>query len=268
MENNKLLSKIVDIRVELLGKLDKGGKNTYSKYDYFQLADFMPYILKACQEKKIYTKFWIGYEKFELPKTITDSPVITEEGKYVPHTSTTENFQYKEFAYLKLVDLETGEEELYKKETANVSVSGAQPIQNAGGKTTYMRRYMYMDAFEITENDFVEENTGKPEKVETKAATKKTTAVKKVEETKVEELPVTDVAVTNDLPFEEPKKEIPSGLMTMDTKVKIATYMKEKGLNPQTEILKCAQELGVDVPQLKEEHYEKIIEIINNSHIG
>lgn len=267
MENNKLLSKIVDIRVELLGKLDKGGKNTYSKYEYFQLADFMPYILKACQEKKIYTKFWIGYEKFELPTTIA-TDIINTGDVNVPHTTTTENFQYKEFAYLKLVDLETGEEELYKKETANVSVSGAQPIQNAGGKTTYMRRYMYMDAFEITENDFVEENTGKPEKVETKAATKKTTAVKKVEETKVEEIPVTDIAVTNDLPIEEPvKEEVPSGLMTMDTKVKIATYMKEKGLNPQTEILKCAQELGVDVPQLREEHYEKIIQIVDNSHI-
>jgi hypothetical protein len=265
MENNKLFSKIVDIRVELLGKLDKGGKNTYSKYDYFQLSDFMPYILKACQDKKIYTKFWIGYEKFDLPKTIVET-TIEVAGLNAPQNTITENFQYKEFAYLKLVDLETGEEELYKKETANVNVSGAQPIQNAGGKTTYMRRYMYMDAFEITENDFVEENTGKPEKAETKTATKKTT-VKTVETPKVEET-TTDIAAVNDLPFEEPKADtVPSGLMTMDTKVKIATYMKEKGLNPQTEILKCAQELGVDVPQLREEHYEKIIDIVNNSHI-
>ena len=41
-----LKSKINEIRLELSKDMGKSGKNTYSKYDYFQLKDFMPNMLK------------------------------------------------------------------------------------------------------------------------------------------------------------------------------------------------------------------------------
>ena len=83
-----------------------------------------------------------------------------------------DNFQYVEYAYVLVVDVESGAEELFKKETKEVTLQASQPIQNLGGKNTYMKRYMYMDVFEINENDSVEEETGAPANVETKVETK------------------------------------------------------------------------------------------------
>ena len=254
-----LESKLLAIRVELLGDLEKSGENKFSHYDYFQLKDFIPQIIRLCDKHGVYTKFWMDYERIELPGKITTQ--ITEDGKEI--TIKEENFDYKEFAYLKAINLENPEEEeLYKKETASVRIQGAQDIQNHGGKSTYMKRYMYMDMFEIVENDIVEENTGKPVKVETK--TTKTSASKPVTKTvstKAEPTTV-DTYVTNDAPTtttlaaEVPKTE--GELMTMDHKVELANYMKEKGLDPRTTIVEAAKNLGVDVPYLREEHFETI----------
>jgi hypothetical protein len=47
----------------------------------------------------------------------------------------------------------TAEVEIGKKRDGT---GGAEPIQNLGGKITYMRRYMLMTAFEMVESDIVE----------------------------------------------------------------------------------------------------------------
>lgn len=48
---------------------------------------------------------------------------------------------------------ETAEVEIGKKKDGS---GGADPIQNLGGKITYMRRYLLMNAFEIIESDRVD----------------------------------------------------------------------------------------------------------------
>lgn len=255
-----LESKLLAIRLELLGDLEKSGENKFSHYDYFQLKDFIPQIIRLCDKHGVYTKFWMDYEKIALPGKVTTQ--ITEDGKEI--TIREENFDYKEFAYLKAINLENPEEEeLYKKETANVRIQGAQDIQNHGGKSTYMKRYMYMDMFEIVENDFVEENTGAPTKVETKTAPKATSKpVTKPVATKVEPT-IPNETVATETPTTPVVQNTEGELMTMDHKVELSNYMKEKGLDPRTTIVEAAKHVGVDVPYLKEEHFEVIKKFVD-----
>lgn len=46
---------------------------------------------------------------------------------------------------------------VWKTNTAEVALQGGQAIQNLGGKHTYMRRYMFMGAYEISEGDAVDQ---------------------------------------------------------------------------------------------------------------
>lgn len=261
-----LKSKINEIRLLLSTEMAKSGKNTYSKYDYFQLKDFMPRALALFNEKGVYTKFWVGLKKIELPAEKITKTVFDENGVKTGEAVTEkENFEYKEYAFLEVTNLDNEEEvERYEKETANCLLSGAQPIQNLGGKSTYMKRYMYMDLLEISENDKVEEETGKPVKVETKTATKKAPVTKKVETKPVSEVKPAD--------FEPKKAEqevtpvaevVTDGLMSMSHKVELANYIKEKGMDPRNTIVEIAKELNTDVPQLKESDYEKIKAMID-----
>ena len=278
--NNNLYAKLNVVRVELSKSLEKSGKNNYSKYDYFQLKDFMPQALALCNEQGLFTKFWIDKEKIELPsKKVTQylngenqSEIVTEEN----------NFQYVEYAYVLVVDVESGAEELFKKETREVTLQASQPIQNLGGKTTYMKRYMYMDVFEINENDSVEEETGAPvtaeTKVETKPKSRKKPAVQEVSTqpaatpaTPYDFMPQTTMQVApQEVPVAAPVEVAPQSteenteaLMSMETKISLAETIKNAGLDPRTAIIEFAQALGTDVPFLKETDKDKILEMIN-----
>ena len=273
---NNLYAKLNVVRLELSKEMNKSGKNTYSKYDYFQLKDFMPRAIELCNENGLFTKFWIDKEKQELPSKTTTTHINNDEGAIVEEVITKEeNFTYTEYANLLVIDVETGEEDLFKKETANVSLQAAQPIQNLGGKSTYMKRYMYMDVFEINENDAVEEQTGKPVVAESKPVTAAKPAVKKVETkpavTKVETKPVEPVVEVKEEPVVESKVEptieasvevVSEELMSMDTKIMIAGEIKKAGLDPRGEIVEFAKALGTDVPLLKESDKDKILKML------
>lgn len=264
-----LKSKINEIRYELSKTMNKSGKNDYSHYDYFQLKDFMPQALELFNEKGVYTEFWISRDKYEMPGKTTITRVLNENGTIASEVETKENaWEWKEFAHLLAVNLddETDTIEL-TKETANVQLQASQPIQNLGGKTTYMKRYMYMDLLEINENDKVEEETGKPTKVETKTTTKKSTSKPAVTPVTTKVEPV--VAPT---PVEQPVTPMPeppveqhvetSDLMTMETKLLLANRIKELGGDPRTKILEIAKNLGTDVPLLKESDKDTIMSMI------
>ena len=263
-----LKSKINEIRYELSKEMNKSGKNDYSKYSYFQLKDFMPQALELFNDKGVYTEFWISRDRYDLPGKTTITRAFNENGEVYNEIETKEeNFEYKEFAHLLAVNLDDEEDTIeLTKETANVQLQASQPIQNLGGKTTYMKRYMYMDLLEINENDKVEEETGKPVKVETKTTTRKTTkkpAVSTVS-TKVEPVPE---PVKQELPTNQTGEEVTqqvdaSDLMTMETKLMLANRIKELGGDPRTKILEIAKQLGTDVPLLKESDKDTIISMI------
>lgn len=256
MEKKSLKNKINAIRLELSKEMNKSGKNTYSKYDYFQLKDFMPQAIALMNEQGVYTEFNMYKKKFDLGGKKTTNYVTDENGVQIASSVVEEeNFEYNEVAVLDVYNIDDEKDTIHlEKETASVNLQAAQPIQNLGGKNTYMKRYMYMDLFEINENDKVEEETGKPVTTEVKATktTKpKTTAVEtKVEEPKVE-VEETTVVETD-------------GLMSMSRKVELANYIKEKGGVPKDIMNEVASSLGLDVATIKESDYENIKKEIDN----
>lgn len=109
------------MRVALQEKdIKKSGHNDYGKYDYFELSDFLPEINKLALENNIVCIY-----------EITDKDAIL-------HIADMEDFENR-------ID--------FRIPIAELSLKGANAIQNVGGLTTYTRRYLYMIAFEIAEND-------------------------------------------------------------------------------------------------------------------
>ena len=267
MTKVNLKSKINEIRYELSKKMNKSGKNDYSKYDYFQLKDFMPQALELFNDRGVYTEFWVSKDKYELPSKTTISRTFNENGEIATETEIKEeNFEYKEFAHLLAVNLDDEDDTIeLTKETAEVRLQAAQPIQNLGGKTTYMKRYMYMDLLEINENDKVEEETGKPVKVETTRKTTKKPPVSIVSaKTTVAPEPV--ATTESGVPVGEPthKQVDTSDLMSIETKQELANKIIELGGEPRTKIVEIAKELGTDVPFLKESDKDTILNMIEN----
>ena len=56
--------------------------------------------------------------------------------------------------------------------TASLTLKGCNEIQALGGINTYCRRYLYLNALEIVENDLFDAETGKDKKQTIQAATK------------------------------------------------------------------------------------------------
>lgn len=120
-EKKSIYEKLAEMRVELQSKkLVKTGKNTYSKYEYYELSDFLPSCNSIAAAHKTLFKFAIN----------------------------------ENMASLILINLEELEDTIeFSIPTANVSIQGATAMQNIGAVTTYARRYLYMIAMEISEDD-------------------------------------------------------------------------------------------------------------------
>lgn len=118
--------------------LKKNGHNNFQGFDYYEEDDIMPAITKVCLDKGIFTLFEI-------------------------HTDPIDG---REYAYLTAIK---GLEQICQK-LPTAEPSGNNPIQQAGGKFTYMSRYSYMKFFNITEPDTVDasDNSKAEKAVETK----------------------------------------------------------------------------------------------------
>ena len=133
MEKAKIniFQKLQKMRVALQKKgLEKSGYNDHKKYKYFELSDFLPEINEIQEEYNTLTLFSVDKEKATL--RVVDCDDITQELTFdIP--------------------------------IAELTIQGANTIQNIGGLTTYCRRYLYMIAFEIAENDEFDPAQQQPE---------------------------------------------------------------------------------------------------------
>jgi len=136
-----IYDKIQCARVDLQeSKIKKSGKNTYSNYDYFQLSDFLPALNIIMRDRKLFSS--IEFTEKEAILTILNTEQTDETVKFV-------------------------------SPMADVTLKGAHAIQNIGAIQTYQRRYLYMLAFEIAEDDAIDsqppkENKAQPPKQEHK----------------------------------------------------------------------------------------------------
>lgn len=166
---------IIKIRVDLQNsKLKKSGKNKFAGFDYFELADFLPRLNELMLQEEINDRFYIkdDYATLELQKG-------EEKQEY------TMPFVMFE------VPMNKG------------GIPSMQKIQYLGALNTYYKRYLYLNAFGITDGEIidsmdnnnleknpVDELKDKIKKYGTKASVKLKELGKKLSELNEEELKI------------------------------------------------------------------------------
>lgn len=116
-----IYGKVHQVKEKLLSSnIKKSGHNKFANFKYYELQDFVPHIIKFCGEVKLLTTF-----KFN-----------NQEG------------------VLRIINVENPEEILeYEVPMRKADLKGCNEVQTLGGSITYLKRYLYMNAFDITEND-------------------------------------------------------------------------------------------------------------------
>ena len=112
-------------------ELKKSGKNKFAGYQYFELGDFLPAIQTICNEVGI-----CGHITF-----------------------------YTDIAILSITDMDDASQFIeFKCPMSTAALKGCHEVQNMGAVLTYIRRYLWVNAFEIVEHDSLD--SAKPVEVE------------------------------------------------------------------------------------------------------
>lgn len=154
MEEKKNLNEsIIKIRVELQNaKLKKSGKNKFAGFDYFELADFLPKLNELMLSEGINDRFYIK-----------ENLAILEIQKGDEVNIYTMPFVMFETPTNRREDKSTGE--VYE-------VKSMQDIQYLGALNTYYKRYLYFNAFGITDGEIIDSMNNTEIKPEPKATPK------------------------------------------------------------------------------------------------
>jgi hypothetical protein len=119
--------KLQDVRVELQKTpLKKSGKNKHIGFEYFELGDFLPTVQELFLKHKLSSNF----------------SIVQDEAR------------------LLVIDIEDNSQALFTTPTAAATLVKATPVQELGAMHTYVRRYLYVNALEIIENDIVDPAMG------------------------------------------------------------------------------------------------------------
>ena len=135
---------IIKIRCKLQeAKLNKSGHNKFAGFNYFELADFLPTLNKLMLDEQVNDLFVIkdgvakltlikGTEEqtYEIPFVLFDTPLTLKKDRQG-------NF-------------------LKNKDGEYMQVPSMQDIQYLGALNTYYKRYLYMNAFGITDGDVID----------------------------------------------------------------------------------------------------------------
>ena len=144
---------IIKIRVELQNaKLKKSGKNKFAGFDYFELADFLPKLNELMLSEGLNDRFYIK-----------DDLAILEIQKGDEVNIYTMPFVMFETPTNRREDKSTGE--VYE-------VKSMQDIQYLGALNTYYKRYLYLNAFGITDGEIIDSMNNPEIKPEPKATPK------------------------------------------------------------------------------------------------
>lgn len=115
--------KLMQARIKLQNtEMKKSGLNKFAGYSYFELSDFVPKIQEIFEELGL-----CGVVSFTTA-----------------------------YAELNITDVEDGTMIVISSPMAEANLKGAHPIQNLGAVLSYQRRYLWMTAMEIVENDIID----------------------------------------------------------------------------------------------------------------
>lgn len=113
----------------LKSNLKKSGENKFAGFKYYELADLLPTIIQVCNDLKLFTS--ISFRD--------------------------------DVALLQIINIEEPTEHLeYLSPMRETQIKGCNEIQALGGVETYQRRYLYMAAFDIIENDMFDAVESEP----------------------------------------------------------------------------------------------------------
>lgn len=132
-ETKNIFERLQRARVALQElKLPKTGKNEYAKFKYYELSDFLPSVNQILLDEGLTSSFNLNEDRAELTLINT----YNSDERMVFSSPLPEKYEQK----------------------------GSTPIQQLGGLHTYLKRYLYMNALEIVENDSIDcQNPNKPE---------------------------------------------------------------------------------------------------------
>ena len=134
----KVYAKLQKARVMLQSMpIKKSGFNSFAGFKYFELSDFLPSVNTIFAELGLCSVFSIM------------------DGK----------------ANLRIIDSEFGGAIFFSSPTAEAGAGKAPPIQALGSMHTYLRRYLMLNALEITEHDAVDATIKKDEPKSSKPVT-------------------------------------------------------------------------------------------------
>jgi hypothetical protein len=119
--------KLQEARMKLQNTaLKKSGHNKFAGYYYFELGDFLPAIQKICSEMGL-----CGVVSFD-----------------------------HNMAFLQINDTEDGTSVMFTSPMSSAALKGCHDVQNLGAVQTYLRRYLWVNAFEIVEHDALDATLG------------------------------------------------------------------------------------------------------------
>ena len=119
--------KLQEARIQLQNtKLNKSGKNKFAGYEYFELGDYLPQIQNICQKNGL-----CGMVSFTA-----------------------------ETAYLTIHETEGDGFVTFTSPMSSAALKSCHDVQNLGAVQTYLRRYLWTNAFEIVEHDALDATTG------------------------------------------------------------------------------------------------------------
>ena len=135
-----LFMKIQTVKSKLLqANLKKSWENKHAWFKYYELWDFLPAIVELCKDNRLYTQVLFDNETATLLIIDCDDPT-----QIVQYTSP----------------------------MRDVDLKWCQPIQALWAVETYQRRYLYLNAFDIVENDTLDavawDDNKQPKKSEVK----------------------------------------------------------------------------------------------------
>ena len=140
-------------------QLNKSGKNSFAKFQYFELGDFIPQVTEIFNEIGLCGVFTLSTEDAYL--TVYD---VEGENSYIT----------------------------FRSPVVHANMDRVKAIQNLGSTHTYMRRYLWLMAMDIVEHDAVD--AVEPQKSEPKPKAE----VKAKVEPKPEPKPETEVVSGKD----------------------------------------------------------------------
>ena len=143
-KNISLNESIIKIRVKLQSSnLKKSGKNKFAGFEYFELADFLPKLNELMEEEGI-------NDIFTIDENVAKLTLIKGEER--------QEYTLPFYRFETPLNFKKDKNGNFMKDSNGnyLEVKSMQDIQYLGALNTYYKRYLYLNAFGITDGEVID----------------------------------------------------------------------------------------------------------------